>query len=91
VTVEARGEETPSESESSGNGREEEDEDGEGEIISPPQSPLPKRLLSLGDLFGWRMGIPARVRQAKCPGQIPTGRVAYHHSPTLHYYVLFGR
>jgi hypothetical protein len=66
VTVEARGEETPSESESSGNGREEEDEDGEGEIISPPQSP-PESLLSLGDLFYRQMGIPARVCQAKRP------------------------
>jgi U3 small nucleolar RNA-associated protein 14 len=61
AATEAHGEGTPSESESSGDSVEDEDEDGEGEIISPPQSPPPESLLSLGDLFGWQMGIAARV------------------------------
>jgi hypothetical protein len=76
VTATARGEETPSESESSGDGGEEEEEDVEGEIISPHQSPPPTppthppppdSLLSLGDLFGQQLGIPARVCEVKRP------------------------
>jgi hypothetical protein len=85
--MEAHGEETPSESESSGDGGEEEGQDREGEIISPPQSPLPESLLSLDDLFGWQMGIPAKYARRNTPGRMPMGCPACHRSLTLHWYV----
>jgi hypothetical protein len=83
VAAEACGEETPSKSESSGDGGEEEDENGEGEIISPTQSPTPENLLSLDELFGRQMGIPARIRQAKHPRADAGGASSLPSQPNL--------
>jgi hypothetical protein len=52
VVARAWGQETPAEPECLGEDNEEKDEDGEeGEVTSPPHSPPPKDIPSLGDIF----------------------------------------